>query len=146
MPFIEMWSYMSFPSNEVPRAQLTVLPYLRREGEQVQLLGSECKACGFHTFPPTTVCPSCMGLDLKPLPLSAVGKLYSFTTIRYNKAETYGGYVDFPETVRVFGHLHGFSAETPPRCDMPVATMPGPPAADGQAVGVEFAFVSVGGA
>ena len=135
---------MSSQSNDVPRPQLTVLPYLQRESEQVQLVGSECKACDFHTFPPTTVCPSCMGLDLATLLLSTVGKLYSFTTIRYNKAETYGGYVDFPENVRVFGHLHGFSAEAPPRCDMSVTIVPGTPAADGQAGGVEFAFVSVG--
>ena len=136
---------MSSRPSEVPRAQLTVLPYLKREGEQVQLVGSACKACGFHTFPPTTVCPSCMALDLASLPLAAVGTLYSFTTIRHNKAEIYGGYVDFPERVRVFGHLRGFSPEAPPRCDLQVAVVSGTPAAEGQA-GVEFGFVAAGGA
>ena len=137
---------MSSRPLEVPSAQLTVLPYLKREGERVQLVGSRCDGCGFHTFPPTTVCPACMGLALTPLPLSAMGKLYSFTTIRYNKTEIYGGYVDFPENVRVFGHLQGFSAEAPPRCDMAVATAPKARLAHAEPAGVEFAFTLAGAA
>ncbi len=114
-------------SDEVPAPLLTVLPYIDVRGDKANLIGTECGDCGFHTFPPSTVCPSCMSLNVRPLPLSPVGKLYSFTTIRHAKAETFGGYVDFPENVRVFGHLGGFAPDLLPKCDMQVRVVPALP-------------------
>lgn len=105
---------------ETPKAALTVLPYLSRDGEQVRLLATHCTDCGYNTFPPSTVCPRCMSLQVQPLSLDTRGTLYSFTTMRHGAGQTYAGYVDFPQQVRVFGHLGGFSPEHPPRCDMPV--------------------------
>ncbi len=138
---------MSARSDGVPRTQLTVLPYLEQIREDaVRLLGTRCRSCGFNTFPPTTVCPGCMALDVEPLRLSAAGTLYSFTTIRHGKAETYGGYVDFPEKVRVFGHLTGFTPEAPPRCDMVVSVVPGKaPTAEATAAEIDYLFVAEGG-
>ncbi|VTU28647.1 OB-fold domain-containing protein [Variovorax sp. RA8] len=87
-----------------------------------------------------------MALDVEPLRLSAAGTLYSFTTIRHGKAETYGGYVDFPEKVRVFGHLTGFTPEAPPRCDMVVSVVPGKaPTAEATAAEIDYLFVAEGG-
>ena len=135
---------MSVRSDGVPRTQLTVLPYLEQIREDaVRLLGTRCRSCGFNTFPPTTVCPSCMALDVEPLRLSAVGTLYSFTTIRHGKAETYGGYVDFPEKVRVFGHLAGFTLEAQPKCDMVVSVVPGNAStAEATAAAIDYLFVA----
>lgn len=107
---------------------LTVLPYLETAQDgRVRLLATHCPSCGYNTFPPSTVCPQCMSLDVQPLPLNRTGTLYSFTTIRHGSGHTYAGCVDFPEKVRVFGHLHGFSADAPPVCDMQVAIVPAGP-------------------
>lgn len=84
-----------------------------------------------------------MSLNVVPLTLSSRGKLYSFTTIRHAKAETYGGYVDFPENVRVFGHLAGFAPTNPPACDMTVRVIAALPV-DGAQVSmapIDFNFV-----
>ncbi len=133
---------MTSRSDGVPRTKLTVLPYLETQGDGVRLLGTQCRSCGFNTFPPTTVCPSCMGMGVEPLRLSAQGTLYSFTTIRHGKAEIFGGYVDFPEKVRVFGHLAGFTVETPPKCDLAVSVRPGNGPSDEAALQIDYLFAA----
>ena len=90
------------------------------EAGLIRLLATECLDCQFHTFPPSNVCPKCMSLSVAPLKLSRKGKLYSYTTIRVDGKTLYAGYVDFPEQIRVFGHLSGFTTGKPPACDMTV--------------------------
>jgi len=117
---------MTIP-NAKPRAPLTVLPYLRTlAGGQVRLLATQCKSCGYHTFPPSTVCPRCMSLEVEPLELSSVGELYSYTTMRHADGQVYSGYVDFPEKIRVFGHLWS-TAGTRPHCTMQVRVVAAAP-------------------
>jgi uncharacterized OB-fold protein len=111
-----------------PQAPLTVSPYLQTStAGDVRLLATHCTSCGYNTFPPSGVCPECMSLEVEPLALSETGLLYSYTTLRHGAGTTFGGYVDFPERIRVFGHLKGFTPEQPPACDMPVRIVPAAP-------------------
>jgi uncharacterized OB-fold protein len=127
-----------------PAPSLSVLPYLETSPDGARLVATHCTDCGFNTFPPSAVCPDCMSLATQPLPLSRTGVLYSFTTIRHAKADTFGGYVDFPERIRVFGHLGGFTAASPPRCDMPVQVVPAAPIEGAtSSAPVDFNFIAV---
>ncbi|MES2183088.1 MAG: zinc ribbon domain-containing protein [Pseudomonadota bacterium] len=133
--------------DSAPVSALTVLPYLETTGSQVRLVATHCPDCGFNTFPPSTVCPRCMSLAVLPLPLSRTGTLYSYTTIRHARKEAWGGYVDFPENIRVFGHLGGFSADAPPRCDMAVQVVPAAPVEGATSAAlVDFNFIAAAAA
>jgi uncharacterized OB-fold protein len=128
-----------------PVAALTVLPYLDTAGGEVRLLATECDDCGYHTFPPSTVCPRCMSLKVRPLRLQAQGTLYSYTTIRHADGTTYAGYVDFPEQLRIFGHLGGYTADAPPTCDSPVRLVAAQPVEGARtSAPVDFKFVPAG--
>ncbi len=57
-----------------------------------QLLGTRCKACGTYFFPKeTSFCrnPRCAGSEFEEVPLSARGKLWSFTDNRYAPPKPY---------------------------------------------------------
>ena len=57
-----------------------------------QLLGTRCKACGTYFFPKeTSFCrnPQCAGGEFEEVPLSARGKLWSFTDNRYAPPKPY---------------------------------------------------------
>jgi len=57
-----------------------------------QLLGTRCKACGTYFFPKeTSFCrnPRCAGGEFEEVPLSARGKLWSFTDNRYAPPKPY---------------------------------------------------------
>ena len=75
------------------------------------LIGSRCPSCGAHFFPARDVCPGCLTEDLKPVPLSGQGTLYTYTVVRQSAPEFRVpyllGYVDLPEGVRVLGVLLG---------------------------------------
>lgn len=78
-----------------------------------RLIGSRCPSCGAHFFPAREVCSGCLTEDLKHVPLSGQGTLYTYTVVRQS---TPGftvpyllGYVDLPEGVRVLGVLHGLA-------------------------------------
>ncbi|ARP80433.1 hypothetical protein CAL12_06020 [Bordetella genomosp. 8] len=125
-----------------PAAALTVLPYLEKTADEVRLLATLCDECGYHTFPPSTVCPRCMSLAVRPLRLNAEGRLYSYTTMRHGAGITYAGYVDFPENIRVFGHLGGYTEDTPPVCDSPVRVVAAAPVEGARtSAPVDFKFV-----
>jgi len=82
---------------------------MRDEDGGPRLVGSECGECGQRVFPPTEVCPECMGEAMRPLALSRAGTLYSFSVVHAApKGWTLpfiAGYVDLPEGVRVFAHI-----------------------------------------
>lgn len=82
---------------------------VRASDGQLQLVGSHCQQCDARIFPSNVLCPFCLSEDVKPLPLSNIGSLYSFTVIHAAPAMwevPYGiAYVDLPEKVRVFGKL-----------------------------------------
>jgi uncharacterized OB-fold protein len=82
-----------------------------------------------------------MSLEVEPLPLSPFGKLYSFTTIRHSSGTTYAGYVDFPEKIRVFGHLAYSSSDMAPTCDMTVQVVAAKPMEDAKiSAPIDFKF------
>ncbi len=108
---------------EIP--PLSDQPYLidDPEDDRPRLQGCECADCGKRVFPPVAVCPECLGENIKPLPLSREGLLYSYTAFEQG-ARWVGGpyiaaYIDMPEGVRVFTHI---DVDDPGRltCDMPV--------------------------
>ena len=75
----------------------------------VLLTACRCTACGATYLPAIATCATCLGRDFARQPLSDVGTLYSYTIVRGAGGvwpEVYAiGYVDFPENVRVCGHL-----------------------------------------
>lgn len=100
-------------------------PYLTVDPEdgRPRLAASECVDCGKRVFPPTPVCPDCMGENMAPLLLSRDGSLYSFTVIEQGPfwvpAPYIAGYIDMPEGVRIFTHITDVEAADVV-CDMPV--------------------------
>jgi len=76
-----------------------------------RLTGSECADCGARVYPAVAVCHACMSENLRPLALSPVGTLYSWSVVHVApKGWTtpyIAAYVDLPEGVRVFTHVVG---------------------------------------
>jgi uncharacterized OB-fold protein len=80
------------------------------DGGTVRLVASRCATCGKHAFPPAALCDVCGRSDaLGPATVGGVGTLYSFAEIHVAPAGFSTpyviGYVDFPEDVRVLGHI-----------------------------------------
>ncbi len=73
------------------------------------LLANKCKACGQIFFPKAKLCLACLHEELEEVPLSKKGTLYSYT-IAHMPSSFFPpphamGYVDLPESVRVFAPL-----------------------------------------
>lgn len=90
----------------------------------VQLTAHECASCGACYLPSIATCEKCRSKKFRRKPLSSHGKLYTYAIVRGSGGvwpDVYTiGYVDFPEQVRVCGHLR----ETDPaklRIGMPLA-------------------------
>lgn len=61
-------------------------------GDQPQLLGSRCSACGTYYFPKLAgYCrnPDCSSESFDEVPLSRTGKLWSYTSASYQPPEPY---------------------------------------------------------
>ncbi len=100
-----------------------------------QLIGSRCPSCGAHFFPAREVCSNCLSADLKQVPLSGRGTLYTYTVVRQSvpgfTVPYLLGYVDLPEGVRVLGVLSGL-AEGEARIGMSLALVTVPAGTDEQ--------------
>ena len=77
------------------------------QGEKPYLIGGKCKACGCISFPKRVMCPACTEEGtIEEIPLSRMGKLYSFTIARVApmgfKAPYVVGDVELPEGIRLF--------------------------------------------
>lgn len=75
----------------------------------VRLTARECASCGACYLPFIATCVQCRGKEFRPKELSPQGELYTYTIVRGSGGvwpDVYTiGYVDFPEQVRVCGHL-----------------------------------------
>jgi uncharacterized OB-fold protein len=49
-------------------------------GDDAQLVGSRCTACGIVTFPAQESCPQCASTDMAAHPLARRGTLWAWTT------------------------------------------------------------------
>lgn len=84
---------------------LFVLP--SSSSEKPYLIGSKCGSCGETFFPTRLCCRRCSSEDMKKVPLSRVGKLFSFTTVRVKPPHFIGevpylvGVVELPEGERI---------------------------------------------
>ncbi len=91
---------------------LFVMP---ENGAKPYLLGYLCQKCGKTWFPKAVPCPECWSEDIIQIPLSRVGKLYSYSTVHVGQKGIQTpyviGYVDLPENVRVFAQLDMEPAE-----------------------------------
>lgn len=90
---------------------------------RVTLVAYQCTSCGTSYLPKVAACVTCRGREFSRRTLSEQGSLYSFTIVR-NAGGTWPaiyaiGYVDFPERVRVCGHLRE-TREDQLQPDMPV--------------------------
>lgn len=96
----------------------------RRTGDTVELLAAACRACGTPHLPQPTVCTRCHAADFERVALVPTGTLYAYTVIHSappGYEEPYAvAYVDFPEGVRVFGHLRLPADGSRPAPDTPV--------------------------
>lgn len=81
--------------------------------EKPYLMGSKCSSCGEIFFPSRMCCRRCSSEDLEKIPLSRVGKLFSFTTVRVRPPHFIGevpylvGVVELPEGERIKTLLTG---------------------------------------
>ncbi|MGB0629583.1 MAG: Zn-ribbon domain-containing OB-fold protein [Alphaproteobacteria bacterium] len=75
------------------------------------LIGLECRECGTKAFPPAPVCPECMSENVTDAELSDHGSLYTWSVVHVApkgwNVPYIAGYVDLPESVRVFTHIVG---------------------------------------
>jgi len=89
-----------------------------------------CIRCGTYFLPRIMTCTGCGNRRFDKAPLSAVGSIYSYTIVHGAGGlwpPVYAvGYVDFPEGVRVFGHIR--------ECDPSVLSIGAP-------VGIEHAVL-----
>ena len=83
--------------------------------EAPRLLGSRCRACGEHFFPPREICAKCLHIGTDPVLLGPHGTLYTYTWVHFplfgSKRADAGGYgvgqVDLPDGPRVQAVLSG---------------------------------------
>lgn len=82
--------------------------------DQVHLLGSKCLDCGEVGLGEVASCQNCAGRNLKVMPLSDQGKLWTFTVIRNRPPGDFKGVVplgeglvELPEGIRVKSPLGG---------------------------------------
>lgn len=75
------------------KPQVPVLEgWFTMDAEQPQLIGTQCKSCGTYYFPKQALfCknPACDSEEFDELPLSRVGKVWSFTNAMYQPPEPY---------------------------------------------------------
>ena len=75
----------------------------------VTIIASECADCQKRVFPPTDLCPECLGENMTRFPLSRRGTLYSWSVVHAAPKDWrlpfVAAYVDLPEGVRVFAHM-----------------------------------------
>jgi uncharacterized OB-fold protein len=107
-------------SNTAPPRHLDRTHFI--EGEHGWTLAAgRCGHCEAAAFPRPPVCPDCWSEDIRVVPLSKRGTLYSYTVIHPGKSRDAApvalGYVDLVEGVRIFGYL---AAATALRPDMAV--------------------------
>ncbi len=82
--------------------------------EDVHLLGSKCEDCGEVGLGEVSCCQNCAGDNIKVIPLSRNGKLWTYTVIRNKppgdfkgKVPMGEGLVELPEGIRVKSPLGG---------------------------------------
>lgn len=84
---------------------LVVLP--SSFSEKPYLIGAKCRSCGETFFPSRLCCRRCSSEDMEKIPLSRIGKLFSFTTVRVKPPHFIGevpylmGVVELPEGERI---------------------------------------------
>lgn len=105
---------MSISEDLRPPPDRSPAPWLYREtspsenGPGIELLATECPACGALTFPQVTVCPQCQSLDGVSVALSTEGTLFAVTVIRVRPPDYFGpvpyalGLVELEQPIRVF--------------------------------------------
>ncbi|MYN13899.1 hypothetical protein GSY71_12195 [Pusillimonas sp. TS35] len=76
---------------------------------QAVLTAKQCTSCGAGYLPAIATCVQCSGTTFRDLPLSHQGALYTYTIVHGSGGvwpKVYAiGYVDYPEGVRVCGHI-----------------------------------------
>jgi uncharacterized OB-fold protein len=83
--------------------------------DQVRLLGSQCQSCGEVSLGKRSACPNCGSNQVREVPLSHKGKLWTYTVIRHRPPGEYKGpdpfvpfgegLVELPEGIRVLSPI-----------------------------------------
>jgi uncharacterized OB-fold protein len=119
------------------------------------LLGSECRACSYLTFPAQAGCPRCGSADTAARPLKRRGTVWTWTSQEFRPPSPpyagpgdaqhfdryYVGFVELPGELRVEARFEGFDAGPPAIGDaVELVVVPFTENADGDTV-VSYAFV-----
>ena len=78
--------------------------------EEGRLMGTRCKDCGIHFFPPRADCYQCLNSNMEWFAVSGTGKLVTYSTLKYGPV---GFEDDLPYTIalldygdyKVFGRI-----------------------------------------
>lgn len=94
-----------------------------------RLLGSRCTACGEVFFPRKPICGNCQSEQMEDIKFGKRGKLYSFSTVRYQPPLPWRGpepfrpyqvaLIELPEGIRFLSMLTDCNPEIL-KLDMPV--------------------------
>jgi uncharacterized protein len=108
LPFLQMARKRPWP----PRITAFTEPFWKALADG-RLTTTCCDACELPTFPPKPYCPSCWSREMRWIPLSGRGRLYSRTVIHVvpagfaDEAPLHNGIVDLDEGLRVAARLIG---------------------------------------
>ena len=88
----------------------------RIDMERPALLGSECGACGRHSWPSRSVCERCGGVVTTTTRFASTGELLAFTTIHVPRegipAPYVLGLIELEHGVRIHAQVRGTTAST----------------------------------
>ncbi len=83
----------------------------------VRLMGSRCASCSETTLGSNRICPNCGGTEVRALPLSQRGVLWTYTVVHHRPPGDYKGpdpfvpfamgLVELPEGLRVLAPIKG---------------------------------------
>ena len=80
-----------------------------KDGKLIQM-GNKCNDCGKTSFPAMELCPACASGNVRKVPLSTEGTVFSWSVTRVPvgsfKPPFIGAYIDLPEGTRIFGQIH----------------------------------------
>jgi hypothetical protein len=97
--------------------------------EQGKIMGTQCKDCGLHFFPPRADCYRCFSGNIEWFPVSGTGTLITYSTLAYGPVGFEG---DLPYTIalldygdyKVFGRIAKEIPEAEVHVGMRMETVP----------------------
>lgn len=94
-----------------PKERLLEPSWFRKSVKGLELVGSQCRACGKVSFPQKYVCPQCFEENLNLVPLSRRGTLHTYAVSTLGPTDMEKpyviGFIDLPEKIKLFSVITG---------------------------------------